>query len=306
MSALITGLFLVAGCTAPEPPAVEMQDGRLVLAGASLEEHIERSLAFEGRTFVWKNPEGDVTLEGIDAPIATLRFTKRARGNDRVAAQEHLDGIELRESGSESAFSFTAHYPRKSTHSAVALAGQLPRATNLSLEINNGNIALTDVAGDLTAKSVNGSITVRHQNGTLKLATENGDIFLVENTVHLSHRIEMTTLNGDIELFLPENIDATVDASTSVGTIELSGLALSTKAFEQTSVGAALEATLGKGGPTILLSTQKGRINIGTIPVSIPEKRPETTGVDSVEVQQTVPDYPMPDTTTTPARQPVL
>lgn len=169
-----------------------------------------------------------------------------------------------------------------------------PRAIELDIRTEDGRVAIEGVSGALVAETGDGRIRVADVDGIVKLRTHDGSITGVnltgdfdvlsgdgrirldgnfgqlrvvtsDGSVRVSAR-DMTTISSDwsirtsdgsIELTLPKNFDAELDATTGDGRI-INNLSR----FEGTERRGRVKGTLGSGGPLILLVTMDGRISL--------------------------------------------
>ncbi len=96
--------------------------------------------------------------------------------------------------------------------------------TNSSMEINtansgikvksvNGRISIDSAKDFVRANTVNGGIEIAELDGWIDAKTVNGHVILnmVGNPAEGKRDIELDTMNGDVELFFPENFPMNVD-----------------------------------------------------------------------------------------------
>lgn len=109
---------------------------------------------------------------------------------------------------------------------------------NVSVQSVEGSVTVTDVNGRVEASSVNESVTVERVTGDLAVQTVNGDLTLVgirsasveastvngdityDGTIQNGGRYELSTHQGDMEVTMPENANATVSVNTFNGSFE--------------------------------------------------------------------------------------
>ena len=150
-------------------------------------------------------------------------------------------------------------------------------AGRVELKTGDGSIRANDVSGDLTLNSSDGSISVDGAEGRLDLETGDGGVQVAGklNAVRLHtndgsvvYRVEAgTTMSGDwdistgdgsVSIYLPEEFDATLDARTGDGTIR--------NDLKVTSSGESTRRTvrgrLGDGGREIKIRTGDGSIRL--------------------------------------------
>ena len=175
----------------------------------------------------------------------------------------------------------------------------LPKSATLELNSGDGNITVEDVSGTFTLQSGDGSIVGMRLSGDVRARTDDGSIRLRETTgkidvetldgsivvngtlTHLraktgdgSVRIGVEggstladdwlieTGDGNVEVRLPRDVGAVVDASTSDGVIRSSypGLTIPDRPEGERTDRRDLKSTLGAGGHTLRVRTGDGSI----------------------------------------------
>ena len=121
----------------------------------------------------------------------------------------------------------------------------------------NGDVEALDLASDVSLTSVNGDVDVS-TSGYAEARTVNGSIDARMGRIDPEGGLSFQTVNGSIELDLPDDVDADLDASWVNGGLD-SELPLSI----QGRIGRrSARGLLGSGGPRLELSTVNGSIRI--------------------------------------------
>lgn len=178
----------------------------------------------------------------------------------------------------------------------------VPRAASLELSSRDGNINVEDVSGTLSMRTNDGAIIGLRLTGEIRARTDDGSVRLRESTgkvdvetldgsvvvngtlTHLraktgdgSVRIAaepgsqltddwlIESGDGSVDVRLPENLAAEVDAATEDGAIRSSyrGLDVPERKDEEgrrAGDGRELRASIGGGGRTLRVRTQDGSI----------------------------------------------
>ncbi len=127
------------------------------------------------------------------------------------------------------------------------------------LATSNGSIKADNIRGMFQARTSNGSIDARlfdvPAGSPVKASTTNGRVELTLDVIKTD--IRASTSNGSIQVNLPSNVNARIDANTSNSRI-LSDFEVKAG----TSSKRRLEGVLGAGGPTIELTTNNGEIRV--------------------------------------------
>lgn len=135
-----------------------------------------------------------------------------------------------------------------------------------------GGIRVMYVAGPMEVETSGGSICLTHVANTLRAATGNGTITAwiapdatdPSHTVRLSGASQLSSSTGDIVVFLPRNIMATIDATVDNGGARRIEADPSLPLNLQTRPEGSLHAygTLNGGGAVLKLHTMAGKIRL--------------------------------------------
>ncbi|MCP3984766.1 MAG: DUF4097 domain-containing protein [bacterium] len=144
---------------------------------------------------------------------------------------------------------------------------------DLDVSCNDGGIRAVWVSGDVQARSTNGGIQIEHVGGNAVAKTFSGDIEVSEAGGAVEARTEEGQLRvsfvgtptgavvaerGNIDVLLPVDADAELDAEVTRGTVEIADrLASNLDLAENHARGA-----LGKGGPRLMLRSSRGWIRV--------------------------------------------
>jgi len=137
----------------------------------------------------------------------------------------------------------------------------LPADANLSdIELINGDLSIENIAGEVDVEVVNGSIKATQLSGNSEISAVNGSVN-VDYKAHVDdiESIEIETVNGRIELFIPQSINANVSADTMHGSIKT---AFGLTAKKSTFSGHNLRGEIGSGGTKIDLDSINGSIKL--------------------------------------------
>jgi DUF4097 and DUF4098 domain-containing protein YvlB len=144
-------------------------------------------------------------------------------------------------------------------HWNVSYEVWLPVSSSLEMQAHNGSIHVETVQGQIRFRTVNGSVHLSEVGGDVDGSTTNGSltIELAGNSFN-GKGIHAETTNGSVNLDLPENFSAQVEASTVNGRVKVD--------FPVTvsgEIGKHMSLQLGSGGPVIEAKTVNGSVHIG-------------------------------------------
>ncbi|HVF50998.1 MAG TPA: DUF4097 family beta strand repeat-containing protein [Pyrinomonadaceae bacterium] len=211
----------------------------------------------EGASVSLKNTSGRIRVEGWDEPRVELRIIKHG------GSEAERRAVAIKLSHEEDAL-------RLSTASSVSgrvevrYELKLPHTLRqLEISSTNSDVKLADLSG--------GEIVVRLQRGNIELTGVGGAV--VTSTIKGNTKVELgeaeqdgrassslTSVSGDIELRLPEGLDADIKAETINGDIEVDeALGLT---VQKMLAGKHAAGRIGEGGKSIHLKAVSGDIRI--------------------------------------------
>ncbi|HZS52922.1 MAG TPA: DUF4097 family beta strand repeat-containing protein [Bryobacteraceae bacterium] len=153
----------------------------------------------------------------------------------------------------------------------------VPRHSSLQLKtINDGDIDVEQVDGEIDADALNGRITLKNIAGSVLAHALNGPILVTLDQVDPAKPMSFSTLNGDIDVTLPDNVKANVRMKTDNGEIYSdfevkldSGSNVTTNNSDRRDHGAyhirldrTFHGTINGGGPEYQFTSFNGQIFI--------------------------------------------
>jgi len=219
----------------------------------------------KGKTIEIKTVNGEIHAEAWDGDKVEVRATKHWRRSDpdqvTIEVIEHDGGVTI-----------CTKYPGTGNRCGVGEAGKMnvnhndvsvdyevrvPKGVAFTGRAVNGAVDAIDLDGDVVAMSVNGSIEVSTR-GAVEASTVNGSIHARMGVSSWRDEIAFRTVNGRIDLTLPEDANAEVSASTVNGDIS-TDLPLRVKGRFGPK---RMSGTLGDGGGRLSLETVNGGIRL--------------------------------------------
>jgi hypothetical protein len=243
------------------------------LSAATLNETIDRTLDVKpGATVTLTNVNGRVTIGSWDQPRVHIVALKEVEGG-RDEAREAMKAMRVEIVPKDGGVSITTHHPRRDdgfssifdwflgnhVEAQVRYELTIPRSMNLDVRTVNGSIHLTEVNGHLELDTTNGKIEVKRCSGSIDAATTNGGIYAELVRVAKGQPMRFETTNGRIDIAVPRDLAADIEAGTTNGSIS-TDLPVETTHFKRNS----LRGTINGGGTSIRLHTTNGGISIKT------------------------------------------
>ena len=214
----------------------------------------------EPAEFRLDNVNGDVEITAWDKNTIKVKAVIKAKNQ---AARDRIT-IEMNEN--DRGVSVETHYKKSSgwgnNHSgSVEYSVMVPRYTRLSsLDLVNGSLNIEGVEGEMNIDLVNGSVEAEGLTKDSEINSVNGSIVVTYQSISTDLRdISIDTVNGRIELNLPESINADVEIDTMNGSIRNDfGLSVNKNMFS----GKNLHGTIGSGDIRISIESVNGGVKL--------------------------------------------
>ena len=147
---------------------------------------------------------------------------------------------------------------------------------NFSLDLratNNGNITVEGVKGEMEISNLNGAITLTNIGGSVIADALNKDIVVTFSKGYEKSPMAFTSLNGDLDVTFPSNLEANIKAKTDYGEIytdyEMKMTRNVNKDEKKSSSGVYkvtvdkwVTGTINGGGAELLFKTMNGDVMI--------------------------------------------
>ncbi len=214
-------------------------------------------LSANGRVSL-SNINGNVEISGWNRNEVQIDAVKTARD------QQRLDEARIEVETSSNSVEIRTRYPQDHTNNnaaSVRYTLHVPQNARIDrVDLVNGSLAVQKITGEIDANLVNGKLRASDLAGEANLATVNGVIEANYTSLSNVRDIKLKSVNGSIDLTLPQSPNAQVSASVVNGSIT-TDFPLTVKGH---LVGKSISGTLGSGGLQIELSNVNGGIHIGS------------------------------------------
>lgn len=223
--------------------------------------HQTYTMAKGGRVEL-ENINGAVHITGWDrneVKVDAIKYAGRKEMLDdaRIVVDAGSDYVSIRTDYRERNQIFTDD--DSNNPASVEYTLMVPRSSRLDeVKLINGALDITGVDGEVRASTINGKMQAVGLSGRAKLSTINGRLDARFDRLGESP-LEITSVNGSVELTLPSDAKAEIEANTVHGGIE-NDFGLTTHAHRY--VGHDLHGELGGGGIHIEIRNVNGRIAI--------------------------------------------
>ena len=225
-----------------------------------------------GHVLVVRNLNGAIRVAKSDGDRASVTGVKRwRRGNPADVRIEQMKGSATgdvvicafwSDNASCDERSYRSHndggWPwRDRNDVSVEFTIKLPPGVRVVVTTVNGDVSVEDATAEVEAASVNGSVWAASAGGPVRAHTVNGDVRARMGTRGTSD-LHFSTVNGTVIVQVPDGADAELSMSTVNGSVQSD--------FPVTIQGRLnprkLRATLGKGGPQLVMKTVNGDVRL--------------------------------------------
>jgi hypothetical protein len=209
-----------------------------------------------GGSFLLKNVNGDVRVDGWDRDEVEVRAVKKAK-ND----QSDLEQVKIDVESQPRQVAVHTLYPKgEGVEVAVEYHIHVPYRVLLgNVETVNGCVLVRGIDGGGELRSVNGDVEVLESSGRFSAKTTNGNLHLELRKVLDGAPMNLETVNGSVVLGLPSN------ARANLKVLNLNGdfySELPVTSALASPAARAFRAKLGVGGGEISVRTINGGIRL--------------------------------------------
>jgi DUF4097 and DUF4098 domain-containing protein YvlB len=210
-------------------------------------------------------PDGRVELDNINGAVHISSWDHNEVKLDAVKSadtKEKLDEAKIEVNATSDLISIRTKYAEhrwgNNNPASVEYTLTVPRGVRLDeIKLINGGLDITGISGEVQASCINGRLEASDLSGRAHLSTINGRLNAKFSQLN-GHTLELSSVNGSVELTIPSDSMAEIEASTVSGGIDNDfGLQVS-----HHFVGHNLRGELGNGGTRIHVSDVNGRIEI--------------------------------------------
>lgn len=243
----------------------------LVLAFAAHASDHRGALSEEFHQTYALTPDGRIELDNINGPVHISSWDQNQVKVDAVKyadTKERLDEAKIEIDARNDSISIRTKYPdhnqswnwgSHNNPASVEYTLTVPRTARLDeIKLINGSLDVTGMSGEVNASCINGRLEAHDLSGRARLSTINGRLDARFGQL-ASNAVELNSVNGSVELTIPSDSKAELEADTVSGGIDNDfGLHVNHHNF----VGHDLRGELGSGGAHISLKNVNGRIEI--------------------------------------------
>jgi DUF4097 and DUF4098 domain-containing protein YvlB len=181
----------------------------------------------------------------------------------RASTAEKLQEAKIAVDFRPDSIAIKTEYPRDRKNynnpASVDYTLTVPRNAQINkVDLVNGDLTIDGAGSEIRANSINGRVNARGLTGRLDLSTVNGKVSASFARLG-SGDVRLHSVNGPLELVLPSDVQAEIEASTLNGQISNEyGLPVN----HRRPIGHDLHGKLGSGGTAIALKNVNGSITV--------------------------------------------
>jgi Putative adhesin len=219
---------------------------------------------------------GGITVHGADVKEVTVEARGRSdrEGRERSPRADGMRRLELPGNAGLDIVEEdnVVHVRTASPNLNVDLVITVPRRSSLQLKsVNNGDITVDQVDGEIDVDDLNGKINLKNVSGSVVAHSLNGSVTVSLDRIDLAKPMSFSTLNGDIDVTIPDTLKANVVMKTDSGEIfsdfDVKLTTQSNMTSKKESDGSyrvhfdrALRGTINGGGPEFQFTSFNGQI----------------------------------------------
>jgi DUF4097 and DUF4098 domain-containing protein YvlB len=221
---------------------------------------------------------GLIDIVGVPG-VATIeiRGERRVRSKSEEDARDYLRHLEVRVTDSNDEVFVKTVQPQENhgRNLEVIYYIRMPENWEAGVGNVNGDVVIDSLAGDVSVGLVNGSVQLREISANTAIGLTNGNVLLTkiigstlaavvngniyaDVTLPQKATCEMSTVNGSIDLRVPQSTSAQFSAEVVNGTIRLTNLNLQ----NATTTPKTTRGRLANGDGQIKLKTVNGNIRV--------------------------------------------
>jgi hypothetical protein len=220
----------------------------------------ESTVAAGGVIDVDAGRNGGISVKGENRSDVLVRACVQAWGETLDAAKAEVANVRVTTAGA-----IRAEGPENSNYS-VSFQILVPRSTDLRLKAHNGGISIGNVGGRLEFETTNGGVSLANLSGDVRGRTVNGGVnVMLTGKGWDGTGLDVQTSNGGVNLTMPDNYAANVQAGTVNGGFNSDIAALNVDRDDRGRIrNKTINAAINGGGAPIRVTTTNGGIRINS------------------------------------------
>ena len=209
---------------------------------------------------ITKNGNVSVTAS-LDTIISAL-ITRSCRGEDSTDAAKYLENVVVTDNVSEGKLNLKADMPNSNGRNYQAnFEITTPQTTYLDVNTTNGDVSLDGLIAGAKLETTNGDISAENHRGGIDARTTNGKVDCNLTGLNSTESAIVSTTNGNVILYLPSDVSARFEGSTTNGDVTITGFSsiqydINENTHKKGKIGS------GPDYATVTLSSTNGNVTI--------------------------------------------
>lgn len=246
----------------------------LSAAAASAQDFSHAYSLSPGGIIMLNNVSGDISVTSYNGNQVIVTAVKKGADRDLISVEDESSGNTV---------SLKAKYPRScNCQASIDFTIQVPAGIQLTLgPINSasgdisvtgftgqaklntasGDLKLINLSGDIQANTASGDVHVEGVSGAIKANTASGDVNAVINSLEAAGDMRFNSSSGNVTVTVPGELDATVDISTSSGSLH-TDFPLQMADTEGGREVKSAHGMLGRGTHVLKISSASGDVTL--------------------------------------------
>jgi len=216
----------------------------------------EQTLAPSGPIAIDGRQNGGVSVKGWDQGQVLVRARVQTAAPTADEARALNGQIRIETSGAKIHASGPDN--RRDYNWSVSYEVFVPRRADLSVETQNGGIAIADVNGRIDFSALNGGVVLKRVGGAVHGSTTNGGLMIeLSGDRWDGESLDVSTTNGGVTMAVPDNYSAHLETGTVNG-----GISVDFPVNVQGRLTKQVAFDLGAGGPLVKAMTTNGGVHL--------------------------------------------
>jgi len=207
-----------------------------------------------------ENVNGQITINGKAGLSSVQIWGERIVQSDSYTdAEEHLENLQVVVKDGQDKISVKTDQPSVTYGRSYRVIYNIiiPDNWDVSVESVNGRTEIDSLNADIAAGLVNGDFVLTNILGNITAGVTNGTIY-GKITLPINGICAMSSVNGQIQLSIPETTSAALTAKVTNGTVSVTNLKLNNMVSSRNLVS----GTAGSGQGTISIESVNGSISV--------------------------------------------
>lgn len=220
-----------------------------------------------GETITVLNLNGGVNVDASDNGTTTVTAVKRWKRSDpsrvRIVTEPGSNGMTICAIWDDA--TGCGEHDHEGTHEvhnndvSVHFTVHVAKGVKVKLATVNGSIDVRGATVAVAAHTVNGRVEIATLGGPVTAESVNGNVHAtIDHLIDSNEPLELTTVNGSVQLDAPAQLNAALDAETVNGGVQ-TDFPITVNSFKART---RLRGTIGQGGRELRLHTVNGSVTI--------------------------------------------